>query len=102
MQSSDKNIAVYADVCSKEPCSGSCSAVECELCRPCLSPSDIASLHTAYREHINRGDTKRIFPTPIGHGNTFDGAVDDQLSDKNRLITKWFLGKCQMDSSWCT
>lgn len=101
MQSSDKNIAVFADICSREPCTKSCSAEECELCRPCLSPNDLASLHAAYREHINRGDTKRIFPVPIKNSNALDDIELGQLTDKNRLITKWFHGKCQMDASWC-
>lgn len=102
MQSSDKNVAVFADICSQEPCTKSCSAVECELCRPCLSPHDLASLHAAYREHVNRGDTKRIFPVPIETAQTIDGDAINQLTDKNRLITKWFMGKCLMDSSWCS
>lgn len=102
MQSSDKNIAVFADICSKEPCADSCASIECELCRPCLLPADIADLHAAYREHVNRGDTKRIFPHSIHNGQMIDNDSLNKLSDKNRMITKWFMGKCLMDSSWCS
>lgn len=97
--SSDKNIAVFAEYCASEMCTASCELPECELCRPCLSTQDITDLHTTYREHINRGDTKRIFPVPI-----IDGKVPDisDLNEKNQMISRWFAGKCAMESTWCT
>lgn len=68
MQSSDKNIAVFPEQCASEKCSiEACGLPECELCRHCLSSEHMNELNTAYREHINRGDTKRIFLTPIKH-----------------------------------
>lgn len=104
MMSADKNIVVYAAECASEKCAASCELDECALCRPCLSGQDIADLHKAYREHINRGDTKRIFPVPISAGTEADRTNDkiSQLSIKNQLMTRWFDGKCAMDSSWCT
>lgn len=102
MMSADKNIAVFAEECASEKCAASCELDECALCRPCLSSQDIADLHKAYREHVNRGDTKRIFPPPIT-AETIDATTNiEELSVKNRLITKWFAGKCAMDSTWCS
>lgn len=98
MMSSDKNIVVFAEQCASEKCAGSCESTECELCRPCLSSQDIRDLHTAYREHIHRGDTKRIFPVPIISQTESDIS---NLSKKNQMITRWFAGKCAMESSWC-
>lgn len=103
MLSSDKSIAVFADQCAKPKCAESCESPECELCRPCLSTQDISDLHMAYREHIYRGDTKRIFPQSIDPSKL--PLTEDDLSEltaKNRMITKWFAGKCAVDSTWCT
>lgn len=103
MISTDKNIAVFADECADPKCAESCESPECELCRPCLSTQDISDLHMAYREHVNRGDTKRIFPKPIDPSQL--PLTDDDLSGltaKNRMIAKWFAGKCAGDKTWCT
>lgn len=101
MMSSDKNIAVNAEHCSNPKCSESCEPSECELCRPCLSSQDVLDLHTAYREHVNRGDTKRIFPKPLINNEQLNEDELRSLSPKNQMITKWFAGKCAMESSWC-
>lgn len=103
MLSTDKNIMVNSENCGKIPCTESCAPVECQLCKPCLSNSDIANLHQSYREHVNRGDTRRIFPVRIE--NPSEKIDDDEsfknLSAKNQMMTKWFRAKCLMDSNWC-
>lgn len=99
MMSSDKNIAVFAEHCASDKCAESCELPECELCRLCLSSQDITDLHTAYREHINRGDTKRIFPVPIING--VKSELND-LNEKNQMMSRWFEGKCAMETTWCT
>lgn len=102
MLSADKNVMVNGEICSQLPCSESCSPVDCLLCKPCLSSIDIADLHRAYREHINRGDTRRIFPVPIDDPrNPINENVLNNLSPKNQMITKWFHAKCQTDRNWC-
>lgn len=92
---------VDSEICSTIPCSESCAPIQCELCRPCLSSADIQDLFTAHREHLNRGDTKRIFPEPIA-----DQKLNLEnlklLSPKNQMMTKWFYGKCVQESSWCS
>lgn len=103
MLSDYKNIMVNSEVCGSIPCSETCAPVECQLCKPCLTNTDIANLHRAYREHLNRGDTKRIFPVkvndpkkPIENDENFQN-----LSSTNQLMTRWFRAKCSADSSWC-
>lgn len=95
MISADKNIFINENVCSQPPCSESCSSIECELCKPCMSRLEVLELHRAYREHINRGDTKRIFP--IISSEKFLKT----LSPKNQMMTKWFANKCEENKSWC-
>ncbi|CAG9807203.1 unnamed protein product [Chironomus riparius] len=102
MLSSDKNIMVNGEVCSQLPCSESCSPVECQICKPCLTQSEIIELHRSYREHLNKGDTKRIFPVPINDPKaSIDTKFYRNLSASNQLITKWFYHKCVNDRSWC-
>lgn len=101
MMSSDKNIAVFAEHCVSKKCAESCELAECELCRPCLSAQDINDLHTAYREHIHRGDTKRIFPVPIINQKQLENLEFSELNAKNQMISRWFAGKCAMESTWC-
>lgn len=100
VRSADKDIVIYAEKCTEPPCSESCASPECELCRNCLNTLDADSLHAAYREHINIGETRRIFPLPI-HNYELDEEFLEELSPKNQMMYKWFLGKCLRDHLWC-
>lgn len=101
MISTDKNIMVNGENCGRHPCSESCAPVDCQLCKPCLSHADISTLHHAYREHMNRGDTKRIFPKLSPQNEVEDDKKFQELSPRNQLMTKWFQAKCLDDSGWC-
>lgn len=96
MLSTFKNIAVNGESCSQMPCLESCAPVDCQLCKPCLSHEEITELGLAYREHVNRGDTKRIFPETKVTAGDFE-----KLSPANQVMTKWFQAKCALDASWC-
>lgn len=100
MLTTEKNIMVNGDVCNQMPCSETCSPIECQLCKTCLTFSDILDLKRAYREHVNRGDTKRIFPARIDPKLPIDESFE-KLSPKNQMMARWFHGKCLADSSWC-
>lgn len=103
MLSTDKNVMVNGEICGKHPCAESCAPIECVLCKPCLSAQDTIDLHRAYREHINRGDTKRIFPVRITNPKISldNDSSFQQLSPRNQMMTRWFQGKCLTDSNWC-
>lgn len=62
MLSADKNIAVYPEECNSDLCLSSCVSPSCQLCNHCLSAETRRQLLAAYREHVNRGDCRRIFP----------------------------------------
>ncbi|XP_049529495.1 probable tubulin polyglutamylase ttll-15 [Anopheles darlingi] len=98
MLSSLKNVAASADVCSDLPCTESCAPVECQLCSTCLEGDDLYELHRAYREHMERGDMKRIFPVPKIDRQKLDF---EGLSAKNQLMSRWYEEKCKMDQSYC-
>jgi tubulin monoglycylase TTLL15 len=101
MVSADKNIVVDAVTCGELPCSETCAPVKCSLCLPCLSRADKEELHQAFREHVNRGETKRIFPPRIVEVEEFDEEYFYKLSPRNQWMAKWFYEKCRMDDTWC-
>lgn len=101
MMSADKNIAVLAEECASDECAVSCESLKCQLCRPCLSSGDISNLHSAYREHVNRGDTKRIFPKPVDANTPLNEEEMSKLSKENQKMAMWFAGKCLADRLWC-
>ncbi|KAL3278856.1 hypothetical protein HHI36_016376 [Cryptolaemus montrouzieri] len=97
---SDKNIAVFPEQCSSMLCKESCVSPLCQLCKPCLSFDTKEYLQEAFREHMNRGDCKRIFPPSM---HDIDNSEDDleNYSPENQLLYRWFKGKCLLDKSWC-
>nr|XP_040227578.2 probable tubulin polyglutamylase ttll-15 [Anopheles coluzzii] len=98
MLTSLKNLATAANLCSELPCTESCAPVVCQLCSTCLEEQDIDDLQRAYREHMNRGDMKRIFPVPKSDQHRVDYEL---LSAKNQFMSKWFEEKCKVDQSYC-
>ncbi|XP_055607236.1 probable tubulin polyglutamylase ttll-15 [Uranotaenia lowii] len=104
MISALKNVVVDAKVCSEAPCTESCAPVDCSLCVACLENSDLRELHAAYREHLNRGDMKRIFPVPKAQRRQDEYEelmASSKMSAKNRWMSRWFDEKCQLDVSYC-
>ncbi|XP_035892063.1 probable tubulin polyglutamylase ttll-15 [Anopheles stephensi] len=93
-----KNLATAANQCAEVPCTESCAPVECQLCSTCLEENDRDDLQRAYREHMNRGDMKRIFPVPKADQVRVNY---ESLSAKNQFMTKWFEEKCKTDQSYC-
>ena len=65
MLTSQKNVAVFPKECGSELCKSGCVSPACQLCNTCLSEDTYTSLTRAYKEHVNRGDCKRIFPPPM-------------------------------------
>ncbi|XP_023027613.2 tubulin tyrosine ligase-like 15 isoform X1 [Leptinotarsa decemlineata] len=98
---SDKNLATFPKECSSILCQTSCVSTDCHLCRPCLSPETRKYLVQAFKEHLNKGDCKRIFPPPMTREEIMNGISLEDLSSENQLQHKWFQGKCMLDLSWC-
>ncbi|XP_045460809.1 probable tubulin polyglutamylase ttll-15 [Harmonia axyridis] len=97
---SDKNIAVYPTECNSMMCKESCVSPICQLCKPCLSHDTKEYLMESHREHMNKGDCKRVFPPPMSPVLTKEEDLDG-LSPENQLLYRWFKGKCLLDESWC-
>ncbi|KAJ9601552.1 hypothetical protein L9F63_000295 [Diploptera punctata] len=101
MQVTDKNLMVFPNTCAAMNCNSSCVSPSCQLCKPCLMPHTLQELKTAYLEHVNRQDCKRIFPPSMTQEQAKRGIVFENYSPENQLMYRWFQGKCQLDRSWC-
>ncbi|KAF5308155.1 hypothetical protein FQR65_LT06335 [Abscondita terminalis] len=101
MQVADKNIVVFPNECNSSMCRNGCMAPLCQLCRPCILDESKHTLQEAYREHINKGSCKRIYP-PSMKVEDIDIHEDlEMYSPENQFQHRWFQGKCLMDPSWC-
>lgn len=89
------NIAVNID--SSNDCQKDCAQSECQLCPNCINDETVRMLHESYREHLRRGEFKRIFPSVHHYSDDFIS----RLSTKNQISAKWFREKCKERSDWC-
>lgn len=95
MMSSKQNLLVNPIFC--ETCDeNSCFILSCKICPVCLQPNDLYDLHATYREHMHKGNFKRIIPAPINNE-----MILKKMSPKNRKLSLWVYGKCLEDKSWC-
>ncbi|XP_045500000.1 probable tubulin polyglutamylase ttll-15 [Colias croceus] len=101
MISAQKNIAVYSKECSTT-CKDNCDATSaCALCKPCLNNKLKNALLTAHREHIHKGDFRRLFPPAMQQNDKNIEAKIKDLNEMNKLQYIWYQGKCNIDETWC-
>lgn len=63
MQVNSKQTGVYPEICGTR-CE-TCMAPECQICQRCLTADMKHTLESAYLEHINRHECRRVFPPPM-------------------------------------
>lgn len=97
MISSKKEISVLPEICSSSPCKDDCSTFACDLCVKCMHEDKLFNAHRAYREHIRRGEMKRVFPTT----KHYEDEYLKTLSPPNHFMARWYREKCKEDESWC-
>jgi len=90
---SDRDLAVFPELCSSEDCKMSCKNEECRHCAHCLTIPMRTTLKDAYLEHHSRWNMRRLIPTMSNQDSVNTSADAIQL--------KWFEGKCKLDVSWC-
>ena len=95
MMSSKQNIlvdAVMCDTCDEN----SCNISGCEICPSCLDSTDLYELHKTYREHMHKGNFKRLLPNSITYEEDFL-----MMTPRNQKLSMWVQQKCAEDESWC-
>ncbi|CAH1183020.1 unnamed protein product [Ceutorhynchus assimilis] len=98
---SDKHLVTYPEKCASDLCKSGCASSDCQLCKSCLSVETRQYLIAAFKEHLNRGDCKRVFP-PIESQEEAANTLKEGYSVENQLHYKWFKGKCLLDKTWCS
>lgn len=63
MQVNSKQTSVYPEICGTR-CE-TCLAPECQICQRCLTDEMKQTLESAYLEHVNRHECRRVFPPPM-------------------------------------
>ncbi|XP_013406367.1 tubulin polyglutamylase TTLL4 [Lingula anatina] len=107
MQVSSKDVQVFTETCLSPKCQRSCEDMECQLCEKCLTFDMRLTLQLAYMEHVDRRNCRRVFPPPMTQTEakswqeSKDTLYMKSLNTKNKLMHRWFRGKCIMDPSWC-
>ena len=109
MQVSERDIAVSLRTCSSTQCNkvhDSCKKAQCQLCKECLSSTELTSFHLAYLEYYNRHACKRLIPKPFNTRNEAEAAKSNttyyvNLSQVNYKMHHWFLEKCLQNKKWC-
>ncbi|KAE8751460.1 hypothetical protein FOCC_FOCC001707 [Frankliniella occidentalis] len=99
MQVNSKQTGVYPEICGTR-CE-TCMAPECQICQRCLTADMKHTLESAYLEHINRHECRRVFPPPMTQKEAAQNYVLDSYSPENQMMYRWFKGKCLQDISWC-
>ncbi|XP_059478157.1 probable tubulin polyglutamylase ttll-15 [Neocloeon triangulifer] len=100
----ERNLMVFREICVL--CKN-CEKFECRLCAPCLAKNEelMYDLKMAYKEHMNKFRSVRIFPPRMTRNQAKLGIqssfLNHRLTTKNMLLARWFQGKCLKDDSWC-
>ena len=107
MISKTSDITVEPLACMSAPCTTSecskcnqneqCTSTVCDLCFKCLDNEKTFHMHRTYRENIQKGKMKRIFPS----SNHFNEDCISKLSTANQFQTRWLQAKCKADKTWC-
>ncbi|KAK7100753.1 probable tubulin polyglutamylase ttll-15 [Littorina saxatilis] len=101
------DVRVFPEVCNGKICSESCVSSQCKLCRRCVNRQTETFLMRAYLEHNRRWSTRRVLPPPVNQTQAllWDPATywpgSETMSDRNRLMFHWFVGKCRQSMDFC-
>ncbi|XP_072032535.1 probable tubulin polyglutamylase ttll-15 isoform X2 [Amphiura filiformis] len=94
-----KNAICYTTVCNL------CETKECQLCSHCLSDTQRDILKSVLWEHLQRGETRLVYPfvknEPMKSDDTSRKSSRAKTDDDNALTTEWLRFKCNTDIQWC-
>ena len=98
-----QEISVFHALCASEKCMSNCGDSECKSkCVHCYSTGEKEELKRAYKEHVNRGECRRVVPMSMRRSDaTNDMEAGQGLLERNEWMLRWFRGMCLKDQSWC-
>lgn len=74
---------------------------DCKLCLKCLSSDEKYDLIQAYRETMNIGDFKRLFPPKKEFMEKVGEEFYSNLLEENKMLVDWFDGMCKKNRRFC-
>lgn len=93
-----KNIAVNLEECVEHDCNANCNLTICEICPSCISKANLYHLKESFREHQQKGNFVRLFPSKIYYDNH---ELIANATSNNQLSIRWFKGQCEKNNDWC-
>ena len=94
------SMSVLPETCLSLMCLD-CKRIECELCWKCMDETTKYDLIQAYREQMNIGDFKRLFPPDEKFMESVDEEFWHNLLEGNKLNVKWFREMCNKNKRCC-
>lgn len=94
------SMSVLPETCLSASCLD-CKNDDCELCWKCMDGTARYDLIQAYREQLNSGDFKRLFPPDEKFMATANDDFWNDLLDANRMHFKWFVEMCKKNRKFC-
>lgn len=100
MIAEEHSTSVKPELCMSEKCRLFCSD-ECLFCRQCIDSNDYYEQVVSYREQMNVGDFKRIFPPALAAYENIDEKLWKQVSWESRMLARWFRELCERNNKFC-
>jgi hypothetical protein len=99
MAAHPNGMSVKPEICVNE-CS-KCEEEKCEICWHCLDNNEKYDRILAYREQINIGDFKRLFPPEKDFLDEAEEEFWDKLNEENEKHVKWYREMCKKNKKFC-
>jgi hypothetical protein len=93
-------MTVRPEACLTGFCQRNCSHF-CNLCWRCLDSSVRYEMLQGYREVMNAGDFKRLFPPEQGVMGHVEEVYGHQMSEATKLHVEWFDEMCKKNRLFC-
>ncbi|XP_070505704.1 probable tubulin polyglutamylase ttll-15 [Chironomus tepperi] len=94
------SLNVSPETCLSSLCENSCDG-DCMFCRKCLSDDDIYDQLQAYREQMNLGHFKRVFPAEQEDAETIGLDLWGKVSKESVRHAQWFDEMCEKNRNFC-
>lgn len=102
---SEKELAVYEDLCVSDECHMNCHKLDCKVCYFCLNNSDKLHLRRGIFEELSKWNFKRLLPSTSDEDLNLQlthPETKQQVIDSNYIHVQWFRGKCFSDYRFCS
>jgi len=94
------SINVSPEICLSDICENNCDG-DCMFCSKCLTADEIYEHLQAYREQMNLGDFKRLFPAEQEDSENISLGLWGKVSQESVKHGHWFGEMCEKNRYFC-